>query len=268
MHFATLCSGSSGNSIVVGEGKRSFLIDCGVSGKALLQNLKMVGIGPDQIEGIIVTHEHIDHIKGVGIAARKLKVPIYTTPGIWEEIEQGAGVLAPAQRKEIGRSFECAGLQVDLFATSHDSRESYGLKIAGTAGHRPLTVGVATDTGIVTEEMNLYLKGCDGLVVEANHDHDALWQGSYPWPLKKRIAGIYGHLENKQLAEGLLEWLQSNTQQVVLAHLSAENNTPELALNSVAKILRDQGITKKYPQVHYRVAPRYQPHRLIILNDE
>ena len=268
MHFATLCSGSSGNSIIVGEGKRNLLVDCGVSGKALLQNLNLIGIEPEQIEGIIVTHEHVDHIKGVGVVARKLKIPIFATSGIWEEIAGETGKLAPEQRQEIDLSIECAGLKVELFETSHDSRESYGMRIESRAGARPLSVGIATDSGIITQDMHTHLRGCDGLVVEANHDHDALWQGRYPWALKKRVSGIYGHLENKQLAEGLLEWIQPNTQRVVLAHLSTENNTPELALSSVAKILKDGGIPRKYPQVRYRVAPRYQPHELIVLREE
>ena len=268
MHFATLCSGSSGNSILVGDREQSFLIDCGISGKSLLENLNLVGISAQNIAGIVVTHEHTDHIKGVGILARKLKVPVYATEGLWEELDQSIGRILPEQRIVIGDHFDCAGLRIKLFRTSHDSRESYGLRVEKESKERTLAIGIATDTGMITEEMHSNLKGCEALIVEANHDHDALWQGNYPWHLKKRIASNHGHLENKQLAEGLLEWIQPNTQRVVLAHLSSENNTPELALQSVAKILKEGKIAQKYPQVRYRVAPRYHPHELIVLNDD
>ena len=116
--------------------------------------------------------------------------------------------------------------------------------------------------------MHRHLIGCDGLVVEANHDYDKLWQGRYPWSLKKRVSGNYGHLENKQLAEGLLQWIQVNTQRIVLAHLSEENNTPELALSTVASILRASSIPKINPELRLRVAPRHTPHELIVLREE
>lgn len=129
-------------------------------------------------------------------------------------------------------------------------------------------MGVATDSGIITEAMHSYLTGCDALVVEANHDSDMLWQGRYPWYLKKRISGNFGHLENRQIAEGLLAWVQENTQQVVLAHLSEENNTPETALATVLRILRDSHIPKQTPELKMRVAPRYTPHELLVLREE
>ncbi|MDA8229521.1 MAG: MBL fold metallo-hydrolase [Desulfitobacterium hafniense] len=277
MHFATLASGSSGNAILVGSGGRSLLIDCGISAKALLHNLSMlnessskVKIDHSQIEGIVITHEHRDHITGIGVVARKLRIPIYATSTLWSEIENSIGKIQENQRVEVNSEavFTCAGLGVKLFRTSHDSRESYGLKIQESNGDYKHTIGIATDTGIITEEMNEHLKGCDALVVEANHDKDRLWQGGYPWYLKKRINGIYGHLENKQLAEGLLEWIEENTQRVVLAHLSEENNTPDLALSTVARILKDSAISRKNPRLRLRVAPRFTPHELIVLGEE
>ncbi len=269
MHFATLASGSSGNSILVGEGNRQFLVDSGITGKRLLHNLSLLGIQVTQVEGIVVTHEHADHIKGVGVLARKLKVPVYASAAIWDAMSPVLGKLDPAQKVVVDREFRCAGLDVLLFPTSHDSRESYGLRVEKQNGSgRKLALGIATDTGIITEAMHHYLAGCDGLVVEANHDEDRLWQGNYPWYLKQRISSIYGHLANKQLAEGLIEWLDGNTQQVVLAHLSEENNTPEIALGTVLQILRRANMSKKCPQVRFRVAPRHSPHELIVLREE
>lgn len=262
MHFATLASGSSGNAIVVGEGNRNLLIDCGITVKKLLANLEMIDISFTQLEGIIITHEHYDHIKGVGAFARKLKVPIYATKGIWDEMETKIGNLQPEQRIIIDQQTEVAGMDIKLIATSHDSRESYGLKVQGNR----FALGIATDSGIVTEEMHRNLRGCDAYIVEANHDVNRLWQGSYPSFLKKRIISSVGHMSNVQLAEALREWLMENTQKVVLAHLSAENNTPELALTTVLKILKDSNVKKRCSQLRIRVAPRSVPHELIVLD--
>lgn len=128
-----------------------------------------------------------------------------------------------------------------------------------------MAVGIATDSGIITDDMHRHLKGCDALVVEANYDEERLKYGPYPAYLKRRISGKYGHLENKQLAAGLLEWVAENTQRVVLAHLSAENNTPEIALTTVKRILGDMNISKKFPDLEIQVAPRYTPHELMRL---
>lgn len=266
MHVATLASGSSGNAILVGHEKRSFLVDCGVSMRAILKNLELLKIPSEEIEGIFITHEHNDHIRGIGPVARKLKIPIYATAKIWEEINKGVGKLDDSQRIIVEDSFTCAGLNIKVFPTSHDSKESYGVRVEKPEGSGPSkSIGIATDTGIITEEMHQALKGCDALVVEANHDEEMLWQGSYPWYLKKRISGNYGHLENKQLAEGLLEWIQGNTQRIVLAHLSEENNSPERALGTIMRILKDSRIAKENPELRIRVAPRHTPHELIVL---
>lgn len=269
MHFATIASGSSGNAILVGEGEKSFLVDCGISAKRLIENLSLIQVPPNQIEGILVTHEHVDHIKGIGVLARKLKIPILATAGLWEEIASAVGKIEASQRIEIESEVVLAGLKVKLFDTSHDSRESYGMRIEHEGqGRRMLSLGIATDTGIITEEMHRSLKGCDALIVEANHDKDRLWQGRYPWHLKKRISGQYGHLENSQLAEGLIQWVEGNTQKVVLAHLSEENNTPETALATVLKMLRQSQVSKENPDLRLRVAPRHIPHELIHLRED
>lgn len=267
MHFTTLASGSSGNSILVGEDNRHFLVDCGISGKSLLHNLSQVNIACSEIEGIVVTHEHVDHIRGVGILARKLKIPVYATPGLWKVMSHSLGKLADQQRIEVQEGFSCAGMDVLLYPTSHDSRESYGLKVSRPRqkDKRSLAVGIATDSGMITQGMHRHLQGCDALVVEANYDEYRLLNGPYPAYLKKRIRGNYGHLENKQLAEGLLEWIKDNTQRVVLAHLSEENNTPEIALSTVVKILQESKRTKEYINLRVHVAPRHSPHELIQL---
>jgi len=269
MHFTTLASGSSGNAILVGDDNRHLLVDCGISGKSLLYNLSLVNIADSEIEGIVVTHEHVDHIRGVGVLARKLKIPIYATKGLWEVMSPLLGKLDENQHRVVQESFSCAGLDVLLYPTSHDSRESYGLKVSRPKrkDKQNLAVGIATDSGTVTEAMHRHLKGCDAFVVEANYDDQMLKFGSYPAYLKRRIGGQYGHLENKQLAEGLIEWMTENTQRVVLAHLSKENNTPEIALSTVLRILRDSDRSREYGDVQVQVAPRHSPHGLIVLKE-
>ncbi|TGE36577.1 MBL fold metallo-hydrolase [Desulfosporosinus fructosivorans] len=269
MHFTTLASGSSGNAILVGEENRHLLVDCGISGKSLLHNLSQLNISDLEIEGIVVTHEHVDHIRGVGVLARKLKIPIYATSGLWKVMSPLLGKLEENQRVEVQESFSCAGLDVLLYPTSHDSRESFGVKVSRPKRENKmnLAVGIATDSGMITEEMHRNLKGCDAFVVEANYDDEMLKNGSYPAYLKKRIRGQYGHLENKQLAEGLLEWMTENTQRIVLAHLSKENNTPELALSTVIRILRDSNRSRENRDVQVQVAPRHSPHELITLKE-
>lgn len=263
MHFATLASGSSGNAILVGEGNRNFLVDCGIPVKRLLANLNMINILAMHIEGIILTHEHIDHIKGVGALARKLKIPIYASHEIWRTLGERLGKLNQEQKVIVQKDLHLAGMEVLLIPTSHDSSESFGLKVTGNQH----TLGIATDTGIITEQMHRNLEGCDGYIVEANYDYQSLWQGRYPWALKKRINGNLGHLSNIQLAEALTEWLMENTQKVVLAHLSEENNTPEKALSSVLNILRDSPARRRCSQLKIRVAPRHVPHELIVLEN-
>ncbi|HHY28031.1 MAG TPA: MBL fold metallo-hydrolase [Desulfitobacterium dehalogenans] len=269
MHLATLASGSSGNSIVVGNGKRNILVDCGISLKAALHNLSILDISPLEIEGIFITHEHSDHIKGAGAVARKLKIPIYASARIWDELNPSIGKLKDEQRVVVEDSFSCAGMRVHVFPTSHDSKESFGVRVEveEPVKGQSKRIGIATDTGIITEEMHHALKGCDALVVEANHDREMLWQGSYPWYLKKRISGDYGHLENSQLAEGLLQWIEGNTRRIVLAHLSDENNTPEIALSTILRILKESRVAKENPDLRLRVAPRYTPHELIVLDE-
>jgi len=261
MYFATLASGSSGNAIIVGEENRSFIVDCGITAKRLLANLAMLNLSASRIEGIIITHEHSDHIQGVGALARRLKVPVYATLGLWEELDPLIGNLMPEQKMIIADETVLAGMHLRLIQTSHDSRESYGIKITGKNG----VLGIATDSGIITEDMHKNLQGCDAYVLEANHDKEKLWQGRYPWYLKKRIDSNVGHLSNVQLAEALIEWLAENTQKVVLAHLSEENNTPQLALTTVMRILKDSKARKRCPRLKIRVAPRHIPHQLITL---
>ncbi|MCL1853991.1 MAG: MBL fold metallo-hydrolase [Peptococcaceae bacterium] len=264
MDFCSLSSGSSGNALVVGEEGRYFLVDCGISAGRAEACLDQVQIPVHQIEGIVVTHEHSDHILGVGALARRLRIPVYAGDLVWEAMEKTLGRLTCEQKRTVEDAAAVAGLQVDFFATSHDCRQGKGLRIEGRQG----TLGVLTDTGMLTERMHKALTGCTCIVIEANHDLDRLWRGRYPQSLKKRVAGVHGHLSNIQAAEGLCRWVQDNTQRVVLAHLSEENNSPELALRTVCSILRDSPVKRRCPRLKIRVAPRHGPHELITIDDD
>ena len=264
MHFSSLASGSSGNALVVGEEGRHFLVDCGISTGRVLAGLADLQIPAREIEGILVTHEHSDHILGVGALARRLKIPVYAGDAVWEVMEKSLGRLTCDQKKIVDDdAVTLAGLRVNFFATSHDCRQGRGMKITGLRG----TLGVLTDTGILTERMHRMLTGCTCFLIEANHDFDRLWRGRYPRSLKKRVAGVCGHLSNVQAAEGLCRWVQSNSRRVVLAHLSEENNTPELAMRTVCSVLRDSPVRQRCPQLKIRVAPRHSPHELISVGE-
>jgi phosphoribosyl 1,2-cyclic phosphodiesterase len=176
-------------------------------------------------------------------------------------MEKSVGRLSADQKRVVESVVLLAGMRVDLFATSHDCRQGKGLKVIGNQS----SLGILTDSGMLTDQMHKMLTGCTSFLIEANHDLDRLWKGRYPQSLKKRIAGIRGHLSNVQAAEGLCRWVQSNTQRIVLAHLSEENNTPELAIRTVCSILRDSPVRQRCPSLKIRVAPRHMPHDLITL---
>jgi phosphoribosyl 1,2-cyclic phosphodiesterase len=266
VHFATLASGSSGNAILVGEGGRHLLVDAGLPAKQILQNIQKIGLDPCQLEGIFVTHEHIDHLRGVGSLARKCRIPVYATAGLWAVMEADLGPLMAAQKIVVDaeEAFSLAGLKLSLLRSSHDSAESYGLRVESAE----LALGIATDTGVMTPELQKGLRHCDALIVEANHDLSRLWQGPYPQALKRRITGDRGHLSNIQIGAALRELIGENTQKIVLAHLSEINNTPALALKTVVEMLRSHAIREKCARLKIRVAPRHEPHELVVLAEE
>jgi phosphoribosyl 1,2-cyclic phosphodiesterase len=255
MKLATLASGSSGNSTLISGGKTSLLIDAGLSGKSITSRLEILKVNPQDITGIIVSHEHRDHTHGVGVLARKYKIPVYAL----EECIPGLGIGELPQGccrpVSAGESLDIGELKVELFKTSHDSVGSTGL----VCHHGGVKVGFTTDTGEVTSEMKHKLQGCDGLVFEANHDEEMLWKGNYPYALKKRIAAKTGHLSNTDSGHALAEIIDKNTKRIILAHLSEENNLPDVALQTVADILVDCGVPEVAPGLKIRPAPRHTP---------
>lgn len=253
MKLATLASGSSGNATLIAGGGTTVLVDAGLSGKDIEQKMESIGISPKSLAGIVVTHEHRDHTNGVGVLARRYKLPVYVLEDCLPKLE--IGLLPEAVALKPGAVFEVGELKLELLETSHDSVDSAGV----VCYHGKTKVGVATDTGVVTKSMLKKLQGCSGLVFESNHDEEMLWKGSYPHYLKRRIAASTGHLSNTDAARALTELIDNKTKRLLLAHLSEENNNPTIALETVASILIGNGVPEKAPGLKMRVAPRYEP---------
>ena len=232
MDFCSIASGSSGNCIFAGTSDTGILIDAGISGKRVEQGLNGIGRTGKELNGILVTHEHSDHIKGLGVLARKHHVPIYATPGTIREIKKsGLGKIDEELYQEIhtDEAFSIGDLTIQAFDISHDAAEPVAYRI--TDGKK--TVGVATDLGVYTEYTIEHLKGLDAVLLEANHDVNMLQVGSYPYYLKQRILGDKGHLSNELSGRLLCDILHDNLKHIVLGHLSKENNYAKLAYETV-----------------------------------
>jgi phosphoribosyl 1,2-cyclic phosphodiesterase len=233
MRFAILGSGSQGNCLVVEARNTRLLLDCGFSVGETLRRLARLGLAPEQLSGILVTHEHDDHVGGVARLARKLRLPVWLTPGTLRGLE---GLFAGLEGLHLLEGYAplCIGdLEVHPFPVPHDAREP-AQYVFGDGVRR---LGVLTDTGCATPLMVRMLSACDALVLESNHDPGLLAAGDYPPALKQRIASRFGHLDNAAAA-GLLGALDcSRLQHLVAAHLSQSNNHPELARQALAGAL-------------------------------
>lgn len=238
LEVSVLASGSSGNSIYVSDGKTRILVDAGLSGKEINRRLNKIGVHGDELDAILVTHEHQDHISGVGVMSRRHDLPIYANELTWEGAARGLGKIKEKNCKIFSGDFMVGNLEIKPFSTSHDANDSVGY-IIGNGRNR---VGIATDTGYVTPDMKKLLYGLDMIIIESNHDLEMLMTGSYPWPLKKRIRGEKGHLSNDDTAALLPELINSNFPCILLAHLSKDNNIPELAYITIKNNLEENGL--------------------------
>lgn len=230
MRFASLGSGSRGNSTLVEWATGALLIDCGFSLKEAEQRLLRLARKPEQLAAILVTHEHSDHIKGVAALARRYRIPVYMTPGTFHSRNLGE---IPDLRLIHGYTpFDVNGLTVRPVAVPHDAREpaQFVLEFAG------LRLGILTDLGSITPHVEACYQSCDAIVLEANHDPSMLASGSYPYSLKQRVGGQWGHLSNQQAA-GFLQRIETQRlQHLVVAHISQQNNTPALAHAALAPV--------------------------------
>ncbi|WP_430734267.1 MBL fold metallo-hydrolase [Fodinisporobacter ferrooxydans] len=253
MRFSILASGSSGNCIYVSTEQSSVLLDAGVSGKQIQSALEEIAVSGSDLDAILVTHEHQDHIKGVGVVARKFALPVYATEGTWSEMDSQIGQI-PLERKRIVAAeeiLEFGDLKIQPFRISHDSKEPIGFCFF--QGDTKLTV--LTDLGFVSDRILEIIQDSNAYILEANHDTEMLRVGPYPWSLKRRILGDKGHLSNQSAGEALVELANNQLTDVYLAHLSQDNNTPELAEITVQSVLQQNRIETYRLHKTYRNRP-------------
>lgn len=253
IRFCTLFSGSSGNCTFISDGDTNLLIDAGVSASKIVNSLKYIGVSPEEIDAILITHEHSDHISGVRVLSSKYSIPVYANGRTMEAVLCSAGVLSDSliNIRETGSTFEIRSAVVRSFKTPHDSAESVGYII----DLNDRRFGIATDTGCVTKGMLSVLARCEAVLLESNHDVDMLNSGKYPYALKMRILSGRGHLSNSDcawLATQLALW---GTKHIALGHLSENNNTPEKAYAASETMMRDNDI-KIGSDVTLGVAPK------------
>jgi phosphoribosyl 1,2-cyclic phosphodiesterase len=230
--ICTLASGSKGNATYISDGQTSILIDAGLSGIELQRRLAARGLDPASLHAIIVSHEHSDHIRGVGILSRRYKLPVYVNRHTQSALA-GLGRLHAITPYECGSAFHIRNLSIHPFSISHDAEDPAGF-VVNCNGTR---MAIATDLGIATAMIKEHLKHCALLILEANHDPKMLEAGPYPWPLKQRIQSRVGHLSNTDSKNLLLELQHEKLQHVILAHLSETNNTPQKAFAEVSRAL-------------------------------
>lgn len=233
MRLCSIASGSSGNCIYVGSDHTHLLVDTGISKKRIDEGLHTLGMKGEELAGILITHEHSDHIQGLGVFSRKYGIPVYATKGTLKGIREykSLGKMPDGllHEIEIDKDFSLGDLTIRPFVISHDAYQPSGYRIA--CGNR--SVAVATDLGIYDDYTVENLKGLDAVLLEANHDIHMLEVGPYPYPLKRRVMGDKGHLSNEVSGRLLCDILHDNLKQVVLGHLSKENNYAELAYETV-----------------------------------
>lgn len=234
MRITPLASGSGGNSFLLEGNGSSVLVDAGLTAKQITARLGQVGLDPASLDGILVSHGHSDHVKGVGVLSRKYRLPLFMNQGTWDEIRHTVGEIHSLHLFETGKVFQVSSFRVHPFSVPHDSAAPVGFRISvGTAG-----VGIATDLGTVTSLVTTLLQGLQVVVLESNHDPNMLRNGPYPWELKQRVRGRLGHLSNEDTAKILQRIVSDELQSVILAHVSKTNNEVSLAMKSASSSLK------------------------------
>lgn len=259
MRFCSIASGSSGNCIYAGSDCTNLLIDAGISGKRIEEGLKGIDVSMQQLDGILVTHEHIDHIKSLGMLSRKYAIPIYATQGTIEGIKATASIgeideeLLNVVRAD--QSFYIKDMKVYPVKISHDAKEPTGYRVWA----EEKSAAVITDLGIYNDYIIDCLKGTDVLLCEANHDIRMLQVGPYPYYLKQRILSDHGHLSNENCGRMISRLLHDGIKEILLGHLSKENNLPELAYETVRLEIEASDTPYHGDDFPIRVAKRDMP---------
>ena len=236
--FCTFASGSSGNAALLSSGNTHILIDMGISCRRIITSLEQIGLRGEDLSAVLITHEHRDHIAGLTTFIKKYKTPIITTSATARQLSYRITGIEPLLRcAEWWEDIAVGSVEVTVLPTSHDCGGSCAFRFGTKEG----TVGYMTDTGYISGETAAALMGSKLLILESNHDVEMLRSGPYPYPLKKRVLGMQGHLSNDTAAAFAVDSARAGTQSIVLAHLSHENNTPQVALNTVGRMLEASG---------------------------
>ena len=232
--FASLGSGSKGNGTLIRNSESLILVDCGFTVKETEKRLERLGVAPDDVDAILVTHEHGDHINGVGPLARKYQLPVHITPGTLRNTKKSAKIDALPNWQAIHgyAAFTIKSLSVTPVAVPHDASEPAQF-IIESGGKR---LGILTDLGNVSPHVEQHYQACDALILEANHDPMMLASGPYPQSIKQRVGGAWGHLSNQQAANFLQSVDHNKLQHLVVAHISRQNNTLALAQQALASV--------------------------------
>ncbi|WP_071704938.1 MBL fold metallo-hydrolase [Murdochiella vaginalis] len=256
MRLCSLASGSSGNSVLIQSDHATVLIDAGYSAKRIEQLLRAAGVHPKKLDAILVTHEHSDHIAGLGVLTRRYHLPIYANENTWRAMEKKVGRHRDRDHVVFRNKqpFQIQDMTILPVPIHHDCADPVGYAIR--CGEEK--IAVLTDTGIVDSYMMNAMRGADIYYLEANYEDLLLRHGPYSFWSKKRIASEVGHLSNRQAGEVLCEWLEGRGEQVLLAHMSINNNTEECCLHTVSRLLTENGFAVG-SQVHVSVAPRSAP---------
>lgn len=238
--FCSLSSGSSGNCQYIETENTRILIDAGFSGKRTEELLTSIDVNPNSIDAILVTHEHIDHTLGVGILSRRYDIPIYANSNTWIGMESIIKSVKEKNTKvfKTNSDFDIKDLSIHPINVSHDALEPVGYILY----YKKYKISVITDTGWINDNIRNEIKDSNLYFMESNHDVKMLREGSYPWHLKKRIMSTHGHLSNEDAGTILGDVLSGNGEIIVLAHLSQDNNLPQLAYNTVRESIMSQGI--------------------------
>lgn len=259
MIFCPLYSGSSGNSIYISNGSSNILIDAGLPGKSIEKALKDIGKEAENIDAIFVTHEHIDHVKGVGVMSRRYDIPIYANELTWNGMKSKVGKIKEHNIKLLEKEdVFIKDMCVACFSIPHDAADPVGYSVICDNKK----VSIATDLGYFSEEVEKSIRNSDVVLLESNHDVEMLKFGPYPYPLKRRILSEVGHLSNDACGEAILSIMKHNTKKVILGHLSKTNNYPELAYETVVSILRENGV-KLSEDIEIYMAKRDMPSNYI-----
>ncbi|MBZ9609678.1 MBL fold metallo-hydrolase [Clostridium estertheticum] len=239
MIFCPLYSGSSGNSIFVASENTKILVDAGMPGKSIESALKEINQDPNDIDGIFITHEHSDHIKGAGIISRRYNVPIYANKNTWEAMEIKIGKIKENNIKIINNnSVDIKDMHIINYNISHDAAAPIGYALY--SGNKKACI--ATDLGYFSDEVKNMIKDADVILLESNHDVEMVKFGPYPYPLKRRILSNMGHLSNDACGKAIVEIMNDKQKHIILGHLSKTNNYPDLAYQTVVNILKENHI--------------------------